>query len=303
MCEVVLKIQSCGCKGFEELRVAFGDMNNCQLKCPFCFTREQKPANDFLSNLSKKPLNNVKIIRFTGGEPLISQVQIDGIIRELFKIEDMKLPNLDLIVIQTNAIGIENRDIDGFQNLNLPILFEVSFKGTTIEEYRYLTFENPISEEKADNIFESQMRGYKHLVKSFENKKNISVLARLGIFHSGINRPMFKFVFPFDKNKLMFNPNNWDLRIHDLFQDQKRIWKDIFHGKIVIERLKTAADGSPGMGKRYRNVIEHLKLKNLLIEDPSKLPLPKIFKEKYYYKRGNEIYLAASYKIKRDSNR
>ena len=61
MCEVVLNIQSCGCKGFEEIRVAFGDMNNCQLKCPFCFTREQKPANDFLSNLSKKPLNNVKI--------------------------------------------------------------------------------------------------------------------------------------------------------------------------------------------------------------------------------------------------
>ncbi|MCD6530437.1 4Fe-4S cluster-binding domain-containing protein, partial [Candidatus Bathyarchaeota archaeon] len=132
MCKVVIKIQSCGCKDFEELRVAFGDMNNCQLKCPFCFTREQKPANDLLSNLSKKHLNNVKIIRFTGGEPLLSQVQIDGMIRELRKIENVKLPNLDLIVIQTNAIGIESRDIDGFQSLDLPILFEVSFKGTTI---------------------------------------------------------------------------------------------------------------------------------------------------------------------------
>jgi len=296
--KVTIKAQSCGCPTFKELRVAFGDMTNCQLKCPFCFTREQKPDNDFLSNLSGKNLSEVRIIRFTGGEPLLSQNQIDGMIRELSKIENMKLPNLDLIVIQTNAIGVENRDISGFQNLNLPILFEVSFKGTTIEEYKYLTFENPISEEKADNIFESQMQGYKHLVKTFENKKNISVLARLGIFHSGINRPMFKFIFPTDKNRLMFNPNNWDPRIHELFQDQKRIWNDTFDGKIVIERLKTGADGPPGMGKRYRNVIEHLKLKNLLIEDPHKLPLPKVFKEKYYYKRGNKIYSTASHKIK-----
>lgn len=295
--EVTIETQSCGCTTFKEVRVAFGDMSNCQLKCPFCFTREQKPANDLLSNLSRKDLHDVRVIRFTGGEPLISQSQIDGIVWELTKIEKKNLPNLDLIVIQTNAIDVEKRNLNGFKEISLPILFEVSFKGTNIEEYQYLTFEEPISRDKANLVFEKQITGYKCLVETFEGCKNVKVLARLGIFHSGINRPMFKFVYPTSKNRLMFDPNRWDARMKYVLKDQRKIWGNVFEGKIVVERIKTGADGPPGMGKRYRRIIDHLKSKNLLIEDPSKSPLPEEFVETYYYKRGNEIYQKSSYEI------
>lgn len=152
MCKVIITAQSCGCKGFNELRVAFGDMKNCQLKCVFCFTREQKPADDLLSDLNQKSMEETKIIRFTGGEPLLSQTQIDGMLRELSAIENRRLSNLDLIVIQTNALNVENRDLRGFRETSLPILFEVSLKGTNVTEYRYLTFENPVSDETAKSI-------------------------------------------------------------------------------------------------------------------------------------------------------
>ncbi len=84
---------------------AFGDMSNCQLKCPFCFTREQK-VNDSLSNLSKRDLCDIK------------------------------------------------------------------------------------------------------------------VLIRLRFFHSGINKPMFKFVYPTNKNRLMFDPNAWYVRMNYIFRDK-----------------------------------------------------------------------------------
>lgn len=37
MCKVSLSQQNCGGKGLRELRVAFGNMDNCQLKCIFCY--------------------------------------------------------------------------------------------------------------------------------------------------------------------------------------------------------------------------------------------------------------------------
>ncbi len=44
------------------------------------------------------------------------------------------------------------------------------------------------------------------------------------------------------------------------------------------------------MGQRYRRVIEHLKSKDLVIEDKLKVSLPKQYKENYFHKRGNENY-------------
>jgi len=291
--KVVIKAQSCGCKDFKELRVAFGNMENCQLKCPFCFTLEQKKADDFLSNLRHRITDDTRTIRFTGGEPLISQDQINGMIKELNKIERKEFPNLDLIVIQTNAIKVEQKDLAHFNIQEFPLLFEVSLKGTNISEYKYLTFDHPISDEKAKSILNQQMTGYGHLVNIFERFQNINVLARLGIFHSSLNKPTFKFVYPFDQNHLMFNPEQWAPQIYDLFEDQRRIWGSRFDGKMVIERLKNPGQGSPGMGKRYRRIIEHLKSKNVLLEDRGKTSLPQIFKDKYCYKNGDLIYQLA----------
>lgn len=134
-------------------------------------------------------------------------------------------------------------------------------------------------------------------MEKFQDKRNIAILARLGIFHSGVNTPTFKFVNP-DTGKLMFNPNDWAPEILDIHINQNRIWSETFNNKLVIERIKTAADGTPGIGKRYGEVIEILKSKGLLVEDLRKTPLPDIFREKYYYKRGNEVYRSASKFIK-----
>lgn len=297
MCKVVVSDQSCGCRDFRELRVAFGGMENCQLKCPFCFTREQKLAIGTLLNLYERVNERIRFIRFTGGEPLLSQVQVDGMVREISLIEEKGL-NLDLIIIQTNGLYVKKLNLNGFLKLGLPILFEVSFKGTNSREYSYLTFDSPIPLDRAEKILNLQVSGYFYLKEMFHYKENIAVLARLGIFHSSLRRPQFKFVYP-DTNSLMFDPNNWASMIWDVFTDQSRFWGKTFGGKLVVEKLKTPADGSPGMGKRYRRIIEILKSKRLLIEDTRKTPLPDVFREKYYYKRGYEIYQTVSKVIKK----
>jgi uncharacterized Fe-S cluster-containing radical SAM superfamily protein len=285
--------QNCGCKGFQELRVAFGNMENCQLKCIFCFTREQQASTNHLSDLRRVSLEDVKIIRFTGGEPLISQNQINCMIAELSARENLIRENVDLIVVQTNGIGIQGRDISKFGNLSLPLLFEVSFKGTNLAEYQYLTFDNPISPDLAESFFSQQTQGYKHLLDTFADKDNIAVLARLGIFHSSLNSPTFKFVYPSKRGSLMFAPSKWDQRFRDVWLSQKSIWKETFSGRIVVEKIKTPADGSPGIGRRYRAIIEQLKARDLLLEDSKRTKISDEFRERYWYKKGYEIYNSA----------
>ena len=48
------------------------------------------------------------------------------------------------------------------------------------------------------------------------------------------------------------------------------------------------------MGRRYRAIIEHLKARNLLVEDPEKPRIPEEFRASYFFKRGNQIYEAVS---------
>ncbi len=74
--------------------------------------------------------------------------------------------------------------------------------------------------------------------------------------------------------------------------DQVGIWGGVFEGKTVVEKIKTPADGSPGMGKRYRAIIDKLKSQRLVEESKSALPRP--CKERYFYKRGNEVYWRAA---------
>ncbi len=291
MSQVVITLQNCGCENFKELRVAFGDLNNCQLKCPFCFTLKQRPLYKEISTLTNQNLDSVKIIRFTGGEPLLCQEQVDAILQELFKIQHHVDGNLDLIVIQTNAIAVKKLNFDVFRKITIPILFEVSFKGTNIKEYQYLTFKDCVTEKAAEKIMSGQVEGYRIISEKFSMQPNIGILARLGIFHSSVKEPSFKFIFP-DTHKLMFNPDSWDDRISDILEEQNNLWGDIFEGKFVLEKLKTPADGSPVMGKRYKEIIELLKLSGLLVEEKSKLPNQ--FQQKYFYKRGNEIYWKAA---------
>lgn len=284
---VSITTQSCGYKGYDEVRIAFGDMQNCQLKCPFCFTIQQKPSLEALSSLTQRSLENIKIIRFTGGEPLLHQEQIDGMIYELQKIAKHQLINLELIVIQTNAISAKNNNIDGLLQFELPIIFEVSLKGTNIREYQYLTGEYALNKSQAGSIFKKQIEGYNIISSKCGVSNHIAVLMRLGIFHSSVNRPTFKFIFS-DTKELMFNPNDWSPEFAQVALDQKMIWGQTFEGKVLVEKIKTPADGSPGIGKRYRNIIEQLKRKGLLEELIS--VLPNEYHNRYLYKRGNEIY-------------
>ncbi len=292
---IFITLQNCGCQGSKELRVAFGDLNNCQLKCPFCFTLEQQSSSDVLSSLrSCEHLDIVKIIRFTGGEPFISQEQIDGMIEELTILEHQNLRSLDLVVLQTNGLTIEKKDLIGFSSINLPLLFEVSFKGTTIKEYEYLTFKEVTAKEIASKLMDGQHHGYQHISSLFRSTNNIAVLARLGIFHSSVNVPTFKFIFP-ETTNLMFAPDKWDERMREVLKDQVSIWNGTYENKLVVEKLKTPADGSPGMGRRYRAIIDTLKAKKMIEE--KKASLPKIFGMTYFYKRGNEIYWRAAKKL------
>jgi molybdenum cofactor biosynthesis enzyme MoaA len=159
MCKVTIDTQSCGCEEFHELRVAFGNMKNCQLKCIFCFTSEQKPSTSDLSDLGRMNMEGINLIRFTGGEPLLSQTQVDGMIREISIIEKKNISSLNLIVIQTNALSVEKLNLDGFLKLSYPILFEVSFKGTNPQEYSNLVFYSKISIKRAKEILIQQARG------------------------------------------------------------------------------------------------------------------------------------------------
>ena len=180
----------------------------------------------------------------------------------------------------------------------LPILFEVSLKGSNTKEYQYLTYEHPVTASQAESILKKQIRGYEILCEKSESHKNISVLARLGIFHSSINKPTFYFVYPGTK-ELMFNPKNWSPEILKLLTDQRRIWGDLFDNRLVVEKLKTPADRSPGIGRRYRHIINILKTKDLLQE--ATVLLPPEFKNSYFYKRGNEVYWRCSSRLKVES--
>ena len=287
MSHAIITAQSCGCRGYNELRVAFGNMLNCLMKCPFCFTLDQKASAEPLCNLSKRNLANTRIIRFTGGEPLLHQEQIDGMVDQLSKVEEMRLANLDLIVVQTNALSAESRILDGLFQFKLPVIFEVSFKGTNVREYQYLTTEHSLSEDQAANIRHRQTRGYEVLRDRCSGLGNVSLLARLGIFHSSIRKPTFAITLP-DTRELMFDPDCWSPAFKHVNTSQREIWGDVFEGKVVIEKIKTPADGNPQMGKRYRDIIERLKGKGLLRE--SGTILPENYLENYFYKRGDEIY-------------
>lgn len=284
--KVIINKQSCGNKNYYELRVAFGDMQNCQLKCPFCFTMGQKACIYELSELQKQDYSNVKIIRFTGGEPLLNQNQVDSIIDELRKLQK----NIDirpLIVIQTNGLNINNIDVNGFFELKYPILFEISLKGTNAFEYRYLTFDKAINMTSAQELFNKQVEAYHNICNLFMHNDNIAILARLGIFHSSLTSPSFKFVFP-NTNDLMFNPSNWDNAIINIVEDQRVKWKDSFKGKFLVEKIKTPGNGTPVMGQRYRKIINDLKLKNLLVE--AKSSIPRIYNDNYIYLSGYDTY-------------
>lgn len=291
---VSIKEQNCGCEDFKEVKVAFGDLDNCQLKCPFCFTIEQKSSTQRLSELQNSDISKIQFIRFTGGEPLLRQGQIDGIINQLQLIEGRGMPSLKLIIIQTNAISVTDNNIDGFFESRLPILFEVSFKGTNIREYQYLTYKNPIDRTQAETIMQKQISGYEILSKKCQGVKNISVLTRLGIFHSSILSPKFKLIYP-ESRELMFNPNQWHSAFRTMFSNQISLWGNRFYRKIIVEKIKTEGDGSRPMGKRYRRIIDNLISQGLMEE--LKSSLPNIFQKHYIYKRGNEIYMNASSKL------
>ena len=97
----------------------------------------------------------------------------------------------------------------------------------------------------------------------------------------------------------MFAPSRWDDQFRNIWLDQRTIWNETFDRKMVVEKLKTPADGSPVMGRRYRAIIEHLKAKNLLVEDLQKSRIPEEFRAKYFFKRGNHIYEAVSDCVRR----
>jgi organic radical activating enzyme len=287
MQNVKISEQSCGCGDFKELRVAFGDLNNCQLKCPFCFTLEQSEAKQTPADIQGHNLDRVRIVRFTGGEPLLYQHQICAIAQAMAAVVSSKPKAPPLFIVQTNAVLSPAVDITPLLQTTLPLLFEVSLKGTNEREYQYLTYQEALAPEAAQALMRKQLNGYAKISELCHSPANIRVLARLGVFHSSRTSPTFAFVFP-GTNELMFHPGSWSQGFKDVLADQKTIWGQAFDGKVVVEKLKTPGDGSPRMGPRYRAIIDHLKALQLLQE--SKRKLAPEFAANYFYKKGNDVY-------------
>lgn len=249
-----------------ELRVEYGDLNNCNLKCPFCFTQYSKQNNVPKDDISNFDFTDVTYVKFTGGEPLINQPQIEDINN---KIKEISKNNPKIFyVIQTNGLIEEMESkmeslLQGLENLTSKIIIEFSFKGTNVEEYQYLTRANKINQTNASLLMKQQVDNY-HLVKDYiQNKGNVALLPRLGIFHSGNIQVKYRFVYPYKQNMLMFQKENWSDEIKSVFEDY------INNSKlrmIPVEPLITASSEFNQIGKRYSKIISSLLSRKIIRE-------------------------------------
>ncbi len=292
---VLITRNKCDYGNYKEIKVAFGDFSNCQINCPFCFTKGQRQSDNVLSALLEQNFSNISILRFTGGEPLYTQQQINGMAEIINEIDRRVQHNLDIIVIQTNALSVDDMDVDGLYQTKLPLLFEVSLKGTNSMEYRYLTSQEPIEYAKAIPIMQKQFHGYRKIAEKCHSLGNIKVLARLGIFHSGMTRPKYRFIFP-ETRKIMFHPSYWCTEFNGILQDQNGTWNDVFERKFVVEKIRPSTYGTQNMSNRYRRIISLLEAKGLV--EKRKTELPNIYKQKYYSNLSIHIYKKAAVLLK-----
>ena len=175
--------------GVEELRyyrfrggrwyggIATGDVVGCNLRCKFCWSWRysyytdkgfyQRPEEVFEKLVRIADKRGYRYVRLSGGEPTIAKNHL----LELLRLFDN---TRYIFILETNGLllGYDEKYVEKLANYH-NLVVRVSFKGTTPEEFEYLT--------GADKkYYEYQFRALENLLdKGFEPGREFYVAAML----------------------------------------------------------------------------------------------------------------------------
>lgn len=206
------------------------DVIGCNLKCQFCWSPASRPLETKEPSINKSADEVYEdtqsaiiqpehtFIRFTGGEPTLYSQELFDILLRYDKNKTLcQIP----IIIQTNGLLIGKGQVN-INLLNLldkqKILFELSFKGTNEREFNILTGLDPVQ-------YIHQINAYERIKELSISKKNIAVIAVLGIYHSSLNsQSKYAFIDPETKNLLFDNQNEWSEKFKSIWENTTDKW-------------------------------------------------------------------------------
>ena len=279
----LVRCVSCGEQG-RELVIDFW---NCNLDCVFCFAWQYSHSYALIHNRNKKKdaspqeivreleiaespsLGEVCWVRFTGGEPLRIKENIKEILDILSHLNDHVSKELN-ILIQTNGTTLKKivNDLDELGDYtSLKILMEISLKGTNPEEFALLTG-------ASNDSFYRAIEGYAVFDEFQKRLANVSLCARLGIFHDVRDSNALTFVYPDwrtrlknkDEGVVMFHPKNWNEEFRHI--QEKEVAKN---GCMATEYLKLASGLRPQPHMvRYFVPLIRLNQERLLVDRSEK---------------------------------
>lgn len=214
--------------GHEEIR---WDVVGCNLRCQFCWSPASRPEESGEPSVGKSPEDVLRdtlghvhapsntFIRFTGGEPTLYW---NAILRTLKLFEGDHSISQIPILIQTNGIEIGKGNVvpHVFSSTSKQLyLLELSFKGTSKEEFSILTG-------KAPDLYACQLNAYEILVDVSQKSENVAVAVVLGVYHSSVVKKESKYVFlnPSSGKILFDDPGLWDERFRQIWQSAKLKW-------------------------------------------------------------------------------
>lgn len=250
--------------GYREIR---WDVAGCNLSCQFCWSpasRLEETDEPSISRseedvyektkgmLEKMKCSHKVFIRFTGGEPMLYRKQISKVF-ELFG-QDKRMRKIP-VLIQTNGIEIGNGNvvIADIKSITKQLcLVELSFKGTSNEEFSILTGKKP-------ELFKYQLKAYEILNDFSQSNRNLIVVAVLGIYHSAVkSKSKYVFVNPDNGNILFDNIGSWSPQFKEIWCSAKQKWVEPLRmsPKGIWENLyKRCGPQGTGILKHYTNGI------------------------------------------------
>jgi len=137
------------------------------------------------------------------------------------------------VLVQTNGIriGKGEADLEALSSrVAQPCLFELSFKGTSSQEFSMLTGRNP-------DLYSYQLKAYDELDAICRKNSYIKVVAVLGVYHSAIRRnskSKYVFVEPNTDRPLFDDSTLWDNKFRDIWGSATLKW---------VERLRMSPKG------------------------------------------------------------
>jgi len=139
----------------------------------------------------------------------------------IIKLKAAILPPRPPILFQTNGIEIGSGTVqlDSLaDDTTQHYLFELSFKGTNPDEFALLTGKSP-------ELYKQQIAGYQRLSELSKTRRNVKVVAVLGVYHSstkGVSK--YAFVNPANGKLLFDDPQSWDPEYSTLWRSAPLKW-------------------------------------------------------------------------------